>query len=187
MTSIPQPDIGRFEKEIIMTPAAIIHGTPVWVWVLLAVLLSRGFKAMSSHTATLSRLAIVPVVFAGWGILHLLNSPIDGWSAAIAWVVAAAVGIGGGAWLASRSRFIVDPVNRTVMQPGSVVPLALMIVAFASKFWLGFELATATYASPLVLYVLLDAAVSGAVAGVFAGRFLTYWKAMNVRRVMSAC
>jgi len=170
-----------------MAPIAIIQGTPVWVWVLLVVLLSRGFKAMNSHTATLSRLAIVPVIFAGWGILHLLHSPIEGWSAAIAWVVAAAAGIGGGVYLASRSRFIVDPINRTVMQPGSIVPLALMIVVFASKFWLGFELATATYASPVVLYVLLDAAVSGAVAGVFAGRFLTYWKAMNARKMLSAC
>jgi hypothetical protein len=170
-----------------MTPAAIINGTPLWVWVLLVVLLSRGFKAMSSHTATLSRLAVVPVIFAGWGILHLLDSPMDGWSAAIAWVVAAAIGIGGGVLLASRSRFIVDPINRTIMQPGSVVPLVLMIVVFASKFWLGFELATATYASPLALYVLLDAAVSGAVAGVFAGRFLTYWKAMSARKMMSAC
>ena len=55
-----------------MSPAAIIHGTPVWVWVLLAVLLSRGFKALSSGTAPLSKLAIVPLIFAGWGIAHLI-------------------------------------------------------------------------------------------------------------------
>ena len=73
------------------------------------------------------------------------------------------------------------------MLPGSVVPLVLIVVTFAAKFWLGFELATTTDISSLGMFVLTDAAVSGAVAGVFAGRFLTYWRAMSARRVIQAC
>ncbi|HVE10382.1 MAG TPA: DUF6622 family protein [Paraburkholderia sp.] len=170
-----------------MSPVEIIQGTPIWVWVLLVYLLSRGFKALHSGTAPLSRLAIIPVVFAGWGILHLLTYPLAGWSAALAWIVAALAGVLGGVFIASRSRFIVDPAANTVMLPGSVVPLVLILITFATKFWLGFELATVTNLSMLGLYTVIDAAVSGIVAGVFGGRFLTYWRAMSARRIVQGC
>jgi uncharacterized protein YneF (UPF0154 family) len=170
-----------------MSPAAIIHGTPIWVWVLLVVLVSRGFKALNSGTAPLSGLAIVPLIFAGWGIAHLVSEPLAGWTAVIAWMTALFVGIAGGVFIASRTRFIVDPIAYTVMLPGSPLPLLLMIAIFATKFWLGFEMATVTDASSLGIYVLIGAAVSGVVAGVFTGRFITYWRAMSARRVMQTC
>ncbi|MGF6725309.1 hypothetical protein P3T43_004686 [Paraburkholderia sp. GAS41] len=169
-----------------MSAAAIIHGTPIWVWVLLAVLLSRGVKALHSRTAPLSRLAIVPLIFAGWGIAHLVSSPLAGWSDAIAWATGAVVGIGAGVFMASRTRFIVNPIANTVMVPGSVVPLLLIVAIFVSKFWLGFQMATATDVSSLGMYMLIGAAVSGLIAGVFGGRFITYWRAMSVRRVVHA-
>ncbi len=96
-----------------MSPAAIIHGTPIWVWVLLVVLLLRGFKALSSGTTPLAKLAIVPLIFAGWGIAHLISDPLVGWSAAIAWMMASMVGIAGGIFIASRTRFVVDPTANT--------------------------------------------------------------------------
>jgi hypothetical protein len=170
-----------------MSPATIIHGTPIWVWVLLAVLLSRGFKALNSKTISLSSLAIVPLIFAGWGIAHLVSDPLAGWSAAIAWIFGSLAGVAGGVLIASRSRFIVDPMASTVMLPGSAVPLVLIIAIFATKFWLGFEMATVTDASSLGIYVLIDAAASGIVAGVFGGRFITYWRAISARRLMQAC
>jgi hypothetical protein len=174
-------------KEVIMSPAVIVYGTPIWVWVLLAFLLSRGFKALKSGTAPLSQLAIVPLIFAGWGIAHLISDPLAGWSAVIAWIAGSLVGIVGGAFIASRSRFIVDPAAKTVMLPGSPLPLFLMIAIFATKFWLGFEIATIADASLLGTYVLIGAAVSGAVAGVFTGRFITYWRAMSARTLMQTC
>jgi hypothetical protein len=169
-------------EKLIMSLAQIVHGTPVWVWVLLVVLLSRGLKALNSHTASLARLAIVPLIFAGWGILHLLSNPLTGWSSVIVWVAGALVGIAAGVVIAKRSRFIVDPIAKTVMVPGSAVPLLLMIAAFASEFWVGVQLAVATSITALGMYTLIGATVSGIVAGVFAGRFITYWRAMNARR-----
>jgi FtsH-binding integral membrane protein len=102
----------------------------------------------------------------------------------ITWMTASLVGIAGGVFIASRSRFIVDPIARTVMLPGSPLPLLMMIAIFITKFWLGFEMATVTNASSLGNYVLIGAAVSGVVAGMFTGRFITYWRAMNARRVV---
>jgi hypothetical protein len=167
---------------MIMTPIAIIQGTPTWVWVLLAFLLYRGIKAMQASTTPLSKLAIVPLIFAGMGIAHLVASPLAGWTAVAVWIVTLGVGIVGGVYLASQSRFIVDPIARTVMLPGSMLPMVLIAATFIAKFWLGFEMATVSYLPALTTYVAIDAAVSGIVAGIFAGRFLTYWKTMHALR-----
>lgn len=164
-----------------MSFADILHGTPVWVWVLLVFLLSRGFKALNSGTVPLARLAIFPILFAGWGIIHLASYPAQGWTSAPVWVVSAVVGIAAGIQIARRTRFLVDANTNTVMVPGSIVPLLLILATFVTKFWLGFELATAG-ASSVGAYLLIDAAVSGLVAGIFGGRFFTYWNTLNKQR-----
>lgn len=170
-----------------MSAATIIHGTPAWVWVLLLFLLSRGWSALSSRTVPLSRLAIIPLIFTGWGIVHLALNPLAGWSTVIVWVTASLVGVVAGAFIAGKSRFVVDPVANTVLVPGSALPLILMISIFAVRFWLGFHMATAIDSSLVGVYVVIGAAVSGIVAGVFCGRFITYWRAIAARRVMQAC
>lgn len=149
---------------------------------LLAFLVYRGVKALQTRTTPLSKLAIIPLIFAGMGIAHLISAPLAGWAAVAAWVLALGAGFIGGVFNASRTRFIVDPMALTVMSPGSVVPLVLILATFATKFWLGFELATVTNVAALANYVVIDAAVSGAVAGMFAGRFYTYWKALHALR-----
>ncbi|QGZ66647.1 DUF6622 family protein [Paraburkholderia acidisoli] len=162
-----------------MSFQAILQGTPTWVWVLLVFLLSRGVKALKGGTAPLSRLALVPAIFAVWGATHLLTDPFASWAAALAWLAAVCAGIAGGLHLARRSGFSVDPVARTVTLPGSAVPLVLIVVIFAAKFWLGVAHATVTDAAAHAQYATLGAAVSGVVAGIFAGRFLSYVQAMR--------
>jgi len=157
-----------------MPVETIVSHTPVWVWILLAFLVSRGLKALKGGTAPLSKLAIVPAVFAAWGLLHLFREPSAGWITALAWLVGAAAGLGIGTVLARTSGMSVDRLQKTVTLPGSVVPLVLILVTFASKFGLGVELAT-THAGLDSMYVILDGLVSGLVAGIFAGRFLIYW------------
>jgi hypothetical protein len=88
--------------------------------------------------------------------------------------------------IAGRSRFTVDPLARTVTLPGSVVPLVLILATFAAKFWLGFETATVTDPASLAAFTLIGAAVSGLVAGIFAGRFFSYWKVMNATPALTA-
>ncbi|CAB3752230.1 DUF6622 family protein [Paraburkholderia solisilvae] len=164
-----------------MTFEQIVRGTPVWVWILLVFLLSRGVKALNGGTAPLGKLAIVPVVFAVWGIVHLATEPAAGWQAACAWVFGVAVGLLAGAFIARKSRFTVDRSQKTVTLPGSAVSLILILVTFASKFWLGVELATSAPVPADSGYVVLDALVSGIVAGIFAGRFLIYWMRFRVQ------
>ncbi|MDR5760347.1 DUF6622 family protein [Caballeronia sp. LZ035] len=169
-----------------MSPIAILQGTPTWVWVLLAFLLYRGIKALQTNTAPLSKLAVVPLIFAGLGIAHLMSDPFAGWSAVLAWIIGVGAGIAGGMFTASRTRFIVDPIARTVMLPGSFVPLLLISAIFIAKFWIGFEMATTMLATSLIHYASLDAAISGLVAGMFGGRFITYWRGLGACRPAAA-
>lgn len=156
-----------------MSVETIMSRTPVWVWILLAYLVSRGLKALKGGMAPLSRLAIVPAVFTVWGLLHLFKEPSAGWVTGLAWLVGAAAGLGIGIVLARNSGMTVDRLQKTVTLPGSVVPLGLILLSFASKFWLSFELAT-THPGLDSMYIILDGLVSGLVAGIFAGRFLIY-------------
>lgn len=169
-----------------MTLQMIVHGTPVWVWLLLAYLVSRGVKAMKGGTTPLSKLAIIPLIFAGFGLVHLAHNPHASLFAVSAWIVGIFAGIAAGVFNATRTRFSVDMVARTVTLPGSVVPLLLILAIFAAKFWLGFEMATVMDKALLGTYASIGALVSGVVAGMFAGRFITYWKALQAHRFLHA-
>ncbi|MDR5857273.1 hypothetical protein P9239_00440 [Caballeronia sp. LZ062] len=162
-----------------MSLQAILAGTPAWVWVLLAVLVSRGLKAMKGGTAPLSKLAVVPAIFAAWGLLHIFTGPEAGWEPAATWLVGGLFGVGIGAMLAKKSAMTVDRVRRTVSVPGSVVPMLLILATFASKFFIGFELATTASVGVDFVLVALSALISGVIAGIFAGRFLIYWLALR--------
>ncbi|HCT25716.1 MAG TPA: DUF1453 domain-containing protein, partial [Stenotrophomonas sp.] len=73
--------------------------TPVWVWLLLAFLITRGIAAMKPGETSLQKLAIVPALFAAWGawsISHRFGASLTAWSewlagiamgAALAWLL----------------------------------------------------------------------------------------------------
>ncbi|VXB26745.1 conserved hypothetical protein [Burkholderia sp. 8Y] len=85
--------------------------------------------------------------------------------------------MGTGAVLAKNSAITVDRVQRTVTVPGSVVPMLLILATFASKFFIGFELAASAGVDSTL--IALNALISGVIAGIFAGRFLFYWLALR--------
>ncbi|MGI4985808.1 MAG: DUF6622 family protein [Janthinobacterium lividum] len=153
--------------------AAILQHTPSWVWVLLAFLVFRGVKSMRGGTTKIHRLAIVPVIFTLWGLYGLAAQPATSW---LAWLSGILLGLAIGFVLARRSTITADRTHGTITLPGSPVPLVLMLLVFIVKFWLGFELAMHA-ASPGSPYLMVAASVSGAVAGIFAGRFLVYVQA----------
>jgi len=167
------------QGRTIMSFQDILLGAPTWVWVVLAVLVSRGMKALKGGTASLSKLGIVPAVFAAWGLLRLLSDSVTGRDTALMWVAGGALGVGIGVAVAKRSGMTVDRVRRTVTLPGSAVPLMLILLIFATRFWIGFELATTAQIGVDSTFVELDGLMAGVVAGIFAGRFLIYWLALR--------
>jgi hypothetical protein len=59
----------------------VIEGTPVYVWILLAYLISRGLNAAKVKPLSLSKMLIMPAIFTIWGLdkmfLHFTNLGLD--------------------------------------------------------------------------------------------------------------
>ncbi|HGB6406054.1 TPA: hypothetical protein ACIVZW_004561 [Salmonella enterica subsp. enterica serovar Oranienburg] len=56
-----------------MDIALFLRDTPVWVWILLAFLLRRGFAALYDREMTTGRLFFLPVIFLVWGTYSVLT------------------------------------------------------------------------------------------------------------------
>ncbi|ENT5053542.1 hypothetical protein [Salmonella enterica] len=56
-----------------MDSALFLKDTPVWVWILLAFLLRRGFAALYDREMTTGRLFFLPVLFLVWGAYGVIT------------------------------------------------------------------------------------------------------------------
>ena len=54
------------------TISGILTHTPVWVYVLLVFLISRGIKARKPATVALEKLAIIPAIFLIWDLYDMV-------------------------------------------------------------------------------------------------------------------
>jgi hypothetical protein len=145
----------------------ILSNTPIWVWVLLAFLISRGVAAMSPREVSANLMLIIPVVFLVWGLTGMFGG--DGLAyklALFAGGVLAGLACGG----ALASLLPAPRLSRTtglLAMPGSPVPLILIGLAFATKY-----IGTVALAlnPDLVVHAEISAAMA-AVGGLFAGLF----------------
>ncbi|MGH8086665.1 MAG: DUF6622 family protein, partial [Stenotrophomonas sp.] len=80
-----------------------VSHTPLWVWALLAFLITRGVAAMKPGEVSLGRLAIVPALFTVWGLYSISARYGASWQAWATWLVGIAVGAGIGWMLLRRS------------------------------------------------------------------------------------
>lgn len=151
----------------------ILAHTPVWVWLLLAFLISRGAAAMRPREVSPSRVLIVPAVFFVWGGSGLLAGPDGSAPNIAAFVVALLVGL-----TAGRALNALSPAPRLsrdtglLAMPGSSVPLILICLAFAAKYTGNVALAMASDASAHAQLASAMVAVGGLFAGLFWGRTL---------------
>lgn len=155
----------------------LLSNTPVWVWALLAFLLTRGIAAMKPGETSLARLAIVPALFTVWGLWSISHRFGTSWEAWGEWLV----GIGAGAWLGwmllRRATLTMNTATGKMWRSADYSLLPLLLVTFVVKY--GFEVALSV--SPTLsaedsfraAYLL----ISGGFTGIFIGKFLRYLRA----------
>ena len=153
----------------------LVH-TPIWVWLLLAFIVSRGVSALRPRTLPPIRALIVPVVFLFWGLSGLIGARGLGLDVAL-FVFAFALGLFGGGALASLTPTPQwFPETGRMAMPGSPVPLVMILVAFVVKYVgavaLSIEVDPAAQAQIAHAMTL----VGGAFAGLFWGRILTLFR-----------
>jgi uncharacterized protein DUF6622 len=149
-----------------------LSNTPRWVWLVLAVLVALGLQALRPRRVKLARVLITPIVFLTWGLVGLVLTARGTPVALLDWAVAAAAGAALARLTFRTARLAV--ANGLVRFPGSPVPLLRNLLIFVVKFALAVALARLPdWHGDLVL---VDAGVSGVIAGYFLG-----WMAQFIR------
>jgi hypothetical protein len=145
----------------------ILGHTPVWVWVLLAVLVFFGVRALRTRTMTVWRLMIVPGVFIIWGLVSLGLRIAAVPALIVDWLAGAALGFAL-AWGTTRLHgMVVDRAVGSVRLPGSSAPLSRNLAIFLAKYCLAVAIAVAPMRAGMLQH--WDIMVSGFGAGYFAG------------------
>lgn len=152
----------------------LVSHTPIWVWVLLAFLVTRGINAMKPGETSLSKLAIVPALFTVWGVWSINARYPASWEAWALWVVGIAAGAGVGWILLRRLKLRVESSTGKLWRGADYSLLPLLLVTFVIKY--GFETALAvapglsSNAGFSAAYLLL----SGGFTGIFIGKYCRY-------------
>ncbi len=165
---------------------SLISSTPVWVWALLVFLVTRGVSAMKPGETSLTKLAIVPVLFTAWGVWSLGHRFGSSWEAWAEWLVGIGAGMGLGWMLLRRATLTVNMSTGRLWRRADYSLLPLLLLTFVVKY--GFEVALSV--SPSLnfddgfraAYLLL----SGGFTGVFIGKYLRYLRASRLATPPSA-
>ena len=154
----------------------ILASTPKWVFVLFAVLVWLGTRQLLASRINLARVTIMPVAMTGFAVFGVLSTFGDSPGALAGWAVAA---VSLAALVLQRplpatTRY--DAATRSFHVAGSVVPLALMMGIFVTKYVVGFE--TAVHPELVHQHDLAMAigTLYGAFSGVFMGRGVRLWR-----------
>ncbi len=148
----------------------ILSSTPSWVFVLFVVLLALGLRQTRTFRASLTRIAILPVAMKTLAVVGVVSAFGGASVALVGWIAAAAVAaaIVVRRPLPDSTRF--DTSTRTFEIAGSVVPLALMMGIFFTKYAVAVQLAIHPALAHQTGFALVGGAVYGAFSGIFAAR-----------------
>ena len=153
--------------------------TPVWVWLLLAFLVTRGIAAMKPAETSLHKLAVVPALFAVWGAWSVSHRFGASLSAFGEWLA----GIATGATLAAAAESIeadAGSQHRQALAQRGLQPAAAAAGHLPVKY--GFEVAFAVSPSLTAsagfsaAYLLL----TGGFTGIFVGKYGRYLASLRM-------
>ncbi|WP_228488303.1 DUF6622 family protein [Caenimonas koreensis] len=151
----------------------VLKNTPAWVGGLLAGLTVLGASQARDRTASVARIAVMPVVMTGlsiWGMVSAFgNSPMFGW-VMITWMFAAAVMLALVAPQRVPQGTTYDPLSRTFFMRGSWIPMVLILGIFLTKYIVGVDTAMNPGLARDAQYTLVVGGLYGLFSGLFAGR-----------------
>lgn len=153
----------------------ILSSTPTWVWGLLAALVALGLSQVRDRQMSLLRVVLMPLAmgtFAVWGIVSSFGASGQIATVLAAWLVAAATVSALVATTSAPSGTRYDAATRHFAQPGSLVPLALILGIFLTKYAVGVELSLAPQQARDFAFATSIAALYGVFNGLFTGRAL---------------
>lgn len=153
-----------------MDMALFLRGTLVWVWILLAFLLRRGFAALNDREMAIGRLFFLPVLFLVWGVYGgITETQLAGVSLTMmAAGLLVGTAFGYRLWRSQPQRRNSDNPGM-IIRAGTPLTLGLIVITFCIKFML----TSAIYLQPVLRsnasFCMLFGGATGLVDGVFWG------------------
>jgi hypothetical protein len=143
---------------------------PVWVWLLLAFLLRRGFAALYDREMTIGRLFFLPVLFLAWGGYGIMTETERAGLSLTMMAAGILAGVSLGYWMWRSQPPLQDTVNPgRVIRAGTPLTLGMIVIAFCTKF----ILTSAIYLQPGLAasasFCMLMGGITGLIDGVFWG------------------
>ena len=154
----------------------ILTNTPKWVFVLFAALVWMGLKQMMPRSAGLNRITIMPLAMTGLSLYGVTSAFGDSPQALLTWLAGAAVAFALNFQLRSTAHISYDMVSRRFQLPGSVVPLALFMGIFITKYAVGISLGMQPSLAHNSGFALTVATLYGAFSGIFLARAAKLWR-----------
>ncbi len=155
----------------------IIRQTPIYAWILLALLIWKGLRATRLHRIAWKDFVIFPLIMIGWSfyMTYLRFDP----EAYIFWIINFVIGILLAPLFIRSVKMRVDKVKKQVELSGSWIPLSLMVLIFSLRYFLGvmYGMHPDVKGSSSLLFVEGLAAV---VSGILLGRVIFLYRRSKV-------
>jgi hypothetical protein len=148
--------------------------TPFWVWFILVWLVMRGVAARRPGETTLTKMAIIPLVFTAWGLYDLVTLYGATVDSAVLWLAGITIGSAIGWWIVGRFAITVDHTTAVFQRPADLSLLPLLLATFAVKYGFGVIAAISPQLIAETAFRVADLMLSGAFTGIFVGKFLHY-------------
>jgi len=154
----------------------ILSATPKWVFVLFAALLWLGLQQMLPRRVRLNRATLMPLIMTALSLYGVASAfgglPI----ALLAWLVGTTVAFITTLQLQSSAGIHYDATNRRFLMPSSVVPLALFMGIFLTKYAVGISIGMQASLARDVNFALTVSSLYGAFSGIFLARAARLWR-----------
>ncbi|MBH1989860.1 MAG: hypothetical protein I8H80_01635 [Alphaproteobacteria bacterium] len=145
---------------------AIITGTPIWVWGILAYIMYVGIQATKERIVWIPKLFIIPIILIALKYQVFLSEH------ALLSGLSICGGTGLGFWVTTKNSGIILKEISSVKLPGSYITLVFLLSFFLLKYVFGYL--SSAHNPIAVEYASVDVIVSSVLTGYFLGRGLYY-------------
>lgn len=150
----------------------ILGHIPLFVWAILAIILSIGMKLTRTSRVATRRVVLLPLIWLAFGAWGVDSGPGLLSTAGGAWALALLAGASLVRALRWPGQVRFDAATQRFIVPGSWVPLALMLAIFALKFYAGMTQAMHPGVAAQFGFAAGTSAAFGFLSGCFLGRSL---------------
>lgn len=119
--------------NVIFVFAEILGKTPIYAWVILALLFKRGMNASKDTVLSMHKMLLFPIIFIVWGLEKVVNSFAFPGISILVYIILAMPGIAIGYVLYKRFRqfYLKDDM---VYRTGTYMPMVVMMLNFFVKY-----------------------------------------------------